>query len=383
MLPGGSFQLGVSGCWRVPALLALAVLFTGCKGQQDQAAVRRAVHVHAVTSDMSRVARDVLGERGAVESNPQFDGVHGNRIDRVLIAADAQSSEGSRQQTITQLIQSLDRVATANSLTRDAEIRHDGAVRLTYRSDGMATHSVEIAAPGPVAPLSSPALFPRHRGIPRLAVILDDVGGDRSAAEAIFKLPYPLTISILPNHTHSSDIAREAHRRGYQVMLHLPMQAVATEKPELQELRAGMSTEDIRLLIDEFLETVPDASGANNHQGSESTADLDLMRKLMPVLREHHLFYIDSRTTTATVAFDAAQSLGLNAAFRNVPFLDDVPEPSAVRKQLELAFRGARNRGEAIAIGHPHSATLEALEAMLPQAASEGVQLVLVSDVVQ
>lgn len=365
----------------MPALLALAVLLTGCKSKQEQGAVLRPAHVHAITSEMSRVAREVLGGSGAVESNLQFDGVHGNRVDRVLIAG-AQSSAGSRRQTITQLIQSLDRVATANSLTRDAEIRHDGAVRLTYRRDGMATHSVEIAAPGRAATLSSPALFPRHRGTPRLALIIDDVGSDPSAAETIFKLHYPLTISILPNHTHSSEIAREAHRRGYQVMLHLPMQAVTTEKPELQELRAGMSTEDIRLLIDEFLETVPDASGANNHQGSQSTADVALMRRLMPILREHNLYYIDSRTTTATVAFDTAQSVGLNSAFRNVPFLDDVPELSAVRKQLQLAFRGARERGEAIAIGHPHPATLEALEAMLPQAAPLGIELVFVSDVV-
>ena len=331
---------------------------------------------------MLRAARGVLRENGTVDSNLQFDGVHGTRVDRVMIATRAQSSEDSRRQTITQLIQSLDRVATANSLTRDAEIRPNGAVRLAYRHHGMLTHSVEITETGSAAALSSSALFPRHRGTPRLAVILDDVGSDRSEAEAIFNLHYPLTISILPNHAHSSEIAREAHRRGYQVMLHLPMQAVTNEKPESQELRPGMSTEDIRLLIDEFLDTVPDASGANNHQGSGSTADVALMGKLMPILRDHHLYYVDSRTTTATVAFDTAQSFGLHSAFRNVPFLDDVPELPAVRQQLQLAFRRARDRGEAIAIGHPHQATLEALQVMLPRAAPDGVQLVFVSDVV-
>ena len=74
----------------------------------------------------------------------------------------------------------------------------------------------------------------------KLAIILDDLGSDRRAAREIFDLPFPLTVSVLPNHEHSEEIAEEAQRRGYQVMLHLPMQAVANEKPEAQELHRGM-----------------------------------------------------------------------------------------------------------------------------------------------
>jgi hypothetical protein len=106
------------------------------------------------------------------------------------------------------------------------------------------------------------------------------------------------------------------------------------------------------------------------------------MEELMPVLGEHHLFYVDSRTTAATVAYQTAQEFGIPSAFRNVPFLDDVAEVAAVRKQLELALRGAREKGEAIAIGHPHSATLQALSEVLPRAQAQGVRLVFVSELV-
>jgi polysaccharide deacetylase 2 family uncharacterized protein YibQ len=331
---------------------------------------------------MMRAAAGVLREPGAVESRLQFDGEHRDRADQVIIATRTQGSEKFRQETITQLIQAFDRVGTANSLTRDAERNREGRVQLAYRRAGVLTHSIEIARADATAALRSPGFFPQHRGTPRLAVILDDVGNDRTVAEAIFRLPYPLTVSILPNHIHSTDIAREAHERGYQVMLHLPMQAVANEKPEAQELRAGMSARDVSALVDQFLKVVPDVSGVNNHQGSQSTADTALMEELMPVLRDRKLFYVDSRTTTATVAFDTAQSLGLHSGFRNVPFLDDVAELQAVRKQLQLAFRGAREKGEAIAIGHPHAATLQALREVLPQASSQGIQLVFVSQVV-
>ena len=158
-------------------------------------------------------------------------------------------------------------------------------------------------------------------------------------------MPYPLTISVLPNHVHSVEIAEEAHRRGYQVMLHLPMESVGQGKPESQELRPGMSGRDVNALVDGFLRAVPEVAGVNNHQGSQSTADVKLMDELMPVLREHRLFYIDSRTTAATVAYDAAQRAGVQSGFRNVPFLDDVAEVSAVSKQLRLALREADEKG--------------------------------------
>jgi hypothetical protein len=178
------------------------------------------------------------------------------------------------------------------------------------------------------------------------------------------------------------DIAKEAYRRGFQVMLHLPMQSVANETPEAQELHPGMPAREVAALIDQFLQNVPDVAGVNNHQGSQATTDAALMDELMPVLRDHNLFYVDSRTTAATVAYDTAQDFGVRSAFRSVPFLDDVAEVAAVRKQLELALRGTREKGEAVAIGHPHPATLQALREVLPRVHEQGVRLVLASELV-
>jgi uncharacterized protein len=217
----------------------------------------------------------------------------------------------------------------------------------------------------------------------RLAVILDDVGPDAGSVDTIFALHYPLTLSILPNHPHSLEIAKEAHHRGYQVMLHLPMESVADETPEAQELHPGMSPSDISNTLNAMLRSVPYAVGVNNHQGSLATSNARLMSELMPLLRAHQLFFIDSRTTAATVAYDSAQAAHVPCAFRNVPFLDDIQDVSAIRRQLELAARHAQERGQAIAIGHPHPATLRALAEFLPQAEAEGVHLVHASDLVR
>jgi polysaccharide deacetylase 2 family uncharacterized protein YibQ len=190
--------------------------------------------------------------------------------------------------------------------------------------------------------------------------MLEDLRDDPAASESVFPLPYPLTISVLPNHVHSVEIAEEAHRRGYQVMLHLPMEAVGPGKPESLELRPGMSGRDVSAVVDGFLRAVPDVAGVNNHQGSQKTADEALMHKWMPVLRNTG-FYIDSRTTAATVAYDAARRAGRAVGFRNVPFLEMWPRLRRCAKQLRLALQEAGEKGEAIVIGHPHPATLKAL----------------------
>src|SRR5262249_54101595 len=129
-------------------------------------------------------------------------------------------------------------------------------------------------------------------------------------------------------------------------------------------------------------DAVPAADGVNNHQGSGATADQKLMNDLMRVLKDEGVFYVDSRTTAATVAFDAAKREGVPAAFRNVPFLDDRKEKEAVKQQLRLAIAGARQKGEALAIGHPRPETLAALREMRTAARTSGVELVLVSELV-
>ncbi len=115
----------------------------------------------------------------------------------------------------------------------------------------------------------------------------------------------------------------------------------------------------------------------------KSTGDKKLMSELMPVLRDRKLFYIDSRTTAATVAYDTAQHFGVRAAFRNVPFLDDVETVAAVRGQLALAIREAVRKKSAIAIGHAHTTTLQAPKEVLPNAETQGVQLVFASELVR
>jgi polysaccharide deacetylase 2 family uncharacterized protein YibQ len=336
----------------------------------------RAGDIHAITREFVAAAATAGISVGDLKSYIHALDPKPSSSDDVDITVRPKASDPSGG--TTRVLQALGGIATKHGLTQEGPWESDEGVVYHYSRGGFPTHTIHIhfgaaAISQQETPKPGPAC---------LAVIMDDLGNDWSAAEAIFALPYRLTISVLPNHPHSVEIAEEAHRRGFEVMLHLPMEPVGQGRPESQELRPGMSGKEVGALVNGFLRAVPDVAGVNNHQGSQSTTDVALMEELMPVLRARKLFYIDSRTTAATVAFDAARRAGVQAGFRNVPFLDDVAEVPAVRKQLRLALRAAGEKGEAIAIGHPHPATLKALQEVLPEASAQGVRLVFASELV-
>jgi uncharacterized protein len=356
------------------AIFAFISFAVGCKKSRPLSASE----IHAITHEFANTAKSEgplnISTRTSLDATDAIPG----STDRITIALRQPSSESAQHADRALVLQALDDVATRNALTRSAMIESREGLVFKYLRGDIPTHTIHITE------ISIPTveIAPTPAG-PRLAIILDDLGQDYSSAEAIFALPYPLTISVLPNNPHSVDIAEEAHRRGFEVMLHLPMESVSQRHAESHELRPGMSQRQVSALVDGFIAAVPGVAGVNNHQGSESTADPTLMNELMSVLREHKLFYIDSRTTAATVAFEVARHAGVPAASRNVPFLDDVAEVGAVSRQLRLALREAREKNEAIAIGHPHPATLKALREVLPDAKAQGVRLVYASELVR
>jgi uncharacterized protein len=358
------------------AVILAAISFAaGCKKSKPLAASG----IHAITNEFASAAKSEGPLNVSVRTSlDAADSVRGS-TDHITITLRQPSSEAASRADKALVLQALDDVAAKHGLTRSGMIESREGLAFKYLGGDSPTHTVRITK----AAIPTVELAPNTNTGPRLAIILDDLGQDYAAAEAIFALPYPITISVLPNNPHSVDIAEEAHRRGFEVMLHLPMESVSQRRAESNELRPGMSQREVTALVNGFIAAVPGVSGINNHQGSESTANIALMNELMPVLREHKLFYIDSRTTAKTVAFEAARRAGVPTASRNVPFLDDVAEVGAVSRQLRIALREAREKNEAIAIGHPHPATLKALREVLPDAQAQGVRLVYASELVR
>jgi uncharacterized protein len=358
--------------WQV-SVFGLLVFLGGCAKKPPTT-----TELREVTRDLVSAAKKAAGREAQIVIQPEMS-KSGNGRAR-LIADDIfiQLPAGAKT---TAVEAALDRAGARYGLARTPRSATSETIRFDYSLNGTRTHTIEILMPVASASKSQSALV--NGNAPRLAIIIDDLGSDLAPAEKILSLPYPLTLSILPGKEHSVEIAEEAFRRGDQVILHLPMEAEGNAvKPEAVELRVGMSAEEVDSVVSDMLASVPYAIGVNNHEGSRATADPQLMAEVMSVLRARNLFFVDSRTTAATVAFDAASQAGVPAASRKV-FLDDVEAREAVLGQLDLAARDATRDGSAIAIGHPHPVTLAALAEGLPKLQAQGIRLVFVSSLVQ
>ncbi len=227
----------------------------------------------------------------------------------------------------------------------------------------------------------------RWRETPRLryaALVLDDMGQDLAAARRLLALPCPITFAVLPHLPHSRTVAEEAHRAGREVMLHWPMQPQPNGevRPGPGEIRVEMSGEEVERTLEENLSTVPYARGANNHMGSLATADRRLMSLAMRALERRGLYFVDSRTTGASVALDAARREGLSALHRSV-FLDGTPEEDYTLGQLRQLVRVVERQDAALAIGHPYPSTLAALEGFLPEFERRDIRIVPVSQLLE
>jgi polysaccharide deacetylase 2 family uncharacterized protein YibQ len=358
-------------------LLVSALFFVvGCK---KKSASLSSVGIRSITREFVFAARNASGGRAEVGMRPEYAARQPGKqqalaADHIYITVPLTKGGVPDRAAHDAIEAEMARVAEYHHMQRVTRPGEPGLERFDYLIDGRRTQSIHL-----VTPLLRAEIAAASAGRPRLAIVIDDLGYDRALADSLFRLAYPLTISVLPHEANSGEIAEEAHRRGFQVMLHLPMASSAGATGEAEELHPGMASADVEKTFAAMLDTVPYAAGVNNHEGSLGTADQKLMDELMPLLHERNLFFIDSRTTAATVAETAARAAGVAAGRRNV-FLDDEQTVPAIRKQFDLAIRDARQNGFALAIGHPHPETLDVLNEMLPEAERQGVRLVFASD---
>ncbi len=199
----------------------------------------------------------------------------------------------------------------------------------------------------------------------RAAIIIDDIGYHPRGDAAFLKLDLPLTLSVLPFSPVGRKVAGEAAAKGFEVMLHLPMEPKGYPRsdPGPGALLTGMGTKELVEALIAGLNEVPQAKGVNNHMGSALTEDGKAMAVVMAELKRRGLFFIDSRTSARSRAQAEARRLGVPTARRAV-FLDNVPQVEAIKAQLRRLIARAEAEGQAIAIAHPHPATLTALSQM-------------------
>jgi uncharacterized protein len=200
------------------------------------------------------------------------------------------------------------------------------------------------------------------RNLPKVAIIIDDLGFNEELGMELLNFPIDLTYSFLPYAPHTKKLARLAHRRGKTVFLHLPLEPKDKSKdPGPGAIYLADSPEVQKKKLSHFLEQVPYAVGVNNHMGSALTEDRISMGSIFETLREAAFIFVDSYTTSNSIGLQLSREMGMKSFGRDI-FIDHQEDEQSIRYRLDQLFEVSKRKGLAVGIAHPRRMTLNALD---------------------
>jgi polysaccharide deacetylase 2 family uncharacterized protein YibQ len=219
-----------------------------------------------------------------------------------------------------------------------------------------------------------------HPKMPKIAILIDDLGYNRKGVESSLALPVEVALAILPETPFARKTALAAQKQKRITLLHTPMENQRELELGPGGLYEKMTEEELKEVLNKDLDGLPGIQGANNHMGSLLTTKKKQMEWVMDVLQARSFFFIDSLTSSKSVANQTAKEYGLKTVTRDV-FLDNIRSEGAIDKQFTRLIKLARRHGSALAIGHPYPETTAYLKKRLSTLDQDGVQLIPLSDV--
>ena len=270
--------------------------------------------------------------------------------------------------------------ATLPALLVGAELASPSPRHYVISVNGLVTHEILLMFYHPDQVL--PTLTPPP-GEALLAIVIDDVGANLSAAKTLVDLDYPVTLAIWPRSGYAAQCAQLGHAKGLEIMIHQPMEPVEypKNKPGPGAVFNHMNRAEIMQVVAENIPLVPYAVGLNNHMGSRFTQNKDGLDAVLSAMKGKKLFVLDSVTHGGSFFYSLARERGFAAQRRDI-FLDVTHDKNAILYQLRKSERLAHSQGYAIAIGHPLPATLEALKEW-QSSRDKSVKLVRVEDLIK
>ncbi|WP_336365929.1 divergent polysaccharide deacetylase family protein [Marinobacter sp. C2H3] len=246
-------------------------------------------------------------------------------------------------------------------------------MRLRHVLTALGVAAFGALASGPVSAQRAPSGTP-----PTIAIIIDDMGFDATQGERLARMEQPLTLAFLPFRPHTVALARLAHEHGKEIMLHAPMANTHHYELGAGGLTPDMDQHTMTTVLRRSLQAIPYVAGVNNHMGSLLTQQLKPMDWVMAELEKYPLYFVDSRTIATTVAGKVASAYRVPSIDRDV-FLDNEQTDAAIDVQFKRLIQLARKNGSAVAIGHPHKATVDYLTKHLPELDEQGIAVATVS----
>jgi len=217
---------------------------------------------------------------------------------------------------------------------------------------------------------------------PAIAIIIDDMGYHYQRNKDAINLPGAVTLSFLPHSPHTAELARLAHKKNKEILLHLPMESIDHATLDDGGIHLDMDHFEIQRTLKNNLALIPYAVGFNNHMGSLVSQHPGHISAMMQVLSRSNLFVVDSFTTNHSVIQQIATEHWVPNIKRDV-FLDNVRSTKAINQRFNQLLRLAAKNGFALAIAHPYPQTLTVLKRRLKSINSKGFRLVPVSHLIK
>jgi polysaccharide deacetylase 2 family uncharacterized protein YibQ len=216
----------------------------------------------------------------------------------------------------------------------------------------------------------------------KVAIVVDDIGYRIEGVEAFIAISRPLTFAVLPYTPYVRSEAARANEAGYTVLLHLPMEPLnSAADPGPFSINVPMSEEEIQQVIEAGLSKVPYAVGVNNHMGSRATSDFDTMEKVLSILLDKGLFFLDSKTTPVSVGKEVAETIGISFTANDF-FLDNNSDLEYIKERIRILAKKALRDGYAIGILHDRRGAPQAIAAMVDEIEAAGVELVYIEELI-
>ncbi|WCN10679.1 divergent polysaccharide deacetylase family protein [Marinomonas mediterranea] len=215
--------------------------------------------------------------------------------------------------------------------------------------------------------------------LPRISIIIDDLGYNRRGMESSLNLPVEVALAILPHTPFGKKTALKSIEQNRVTLLHAPMENQRELKLGPGGLYASMGEEEFKSVLRDDLASLPGIKGVNNHMGSLLTTDSQAMNWVMQVIGDRSLFFVDSVTSADSVAYTMALRHSINTTKRDV-FLDNIRSEKKIEQQFLKLIQLAHQNGHAIAIGHPYPETMAYLSKRLADLSKLSVRLVPIDE---
>lgn len=216
---------------------------------------------------------------------------------------------------------------------------------------------------------------------PRVTVVVVGLGlGKELTERAITGLPGAISLSFSPYARDIETLMARARRAGHETLIDLPMEPLdfPRDDPGPSTLLTSLSLVDNLNRLEWVLGRAPGYVGVTTWMGSQFSTVEDALMPILEGLKQRGLMFVDSRSTSRSIATELASSIQLPRAFNNT-FVDSIPSIDAVDRSLAGLESIARQQRYAVGIAQPLPVTLDRLMRWAGTLEAKGLALAPVS----